>query len=97
MKPWTLELFRSKDGWRLRIRASNGRIIMSSEAYSRCGSAIDTATALQLATKNWLPFSMIETKARHPMRTRRGRMSPLRVRPSDSPSARGHGGGSNAV
>jgi uncharacterized protein YegP (UPF0339 family) len=87
MKLWKLELFRSKNGWRLRIRASNGRIIMSSEAYSSCKKAWKTAMRL-LA----MELVVIE-KARPAMRTRRGRMSPLRVRPSDSPAARGHGGG----
>lgn len=29
-----LELFNSKDGWRIRLKGGNGKIIMSSEAYS---------------------------------------------------------------
>jgi uncharacterized protein YegP (UPF0339 family) len=36
------ELFRSKDGWRVRLRARNGRVLMSSEAYSSKSKARQT-------------------------------------------------------
>lgn len=46
-----IELFLDKDKkWRLRIRAENGRIICSSEAYSSKRTCMDTARTL-LASK----------------------------------------------
>ena len=38
-----IEMFMSKDGWRWRIRAFNGRILASSEAYSAFNKCSDIA------------------------------------------------------
>ncbi len=43
---YKVELFESKDGPRLRIVASNGRIICSSEAYDSKGSRTRTVKKL---------------------------------------------------
>jgi uncharacterized protein YegP (UPF0339 family) len=42
-----LELFKDKkDKYRIRLRASNGKIIMSSEAYASRRNAMDTANSI---------------------------------------------------
>lgn len=46
MSSYTIELFESKDGWRWRIRHSNTKILVSSEAYSSKRKALNTATKL---------------------------------------------------
>ncbi len=42
----TAELFKSEDGWRFRLIASNGEVIAASEAYSRKIDARNAAKAL---------------------------------------------------
>ena len=46
MKSWKLEIFRDKQKkCRIRLRSGNGRIIMSSEAYSSHSKAVETVNA----------------------------------------------------
>ncbi|RLF49980.1 MAG: DUF1508 domain-containing protein [Thermoplasmata archaeon] len=44
--PFYYEIWKSKDGWRFRVKASNGRTIMSSEAYSSRTKMIHTLERL---------------------------------------------------
>jgi uncharacterized protein YegP (UPF0339 family) len=45
-KAWKLEIFRDKQKkCRIRLRSGNGRIIMSSEAYSSHSKALETVNA----------------------------------------------------
>lgn len=44
-----LILFRGKEGyWRIRLKAANGRILMSSEAYSKKDKARKTAESISV-------------------------------------------------
>lgn len=52
-----IELFLSADGWRWRIRHSNGNILATSEAYSAKGEAQDTVANLAKATR--FPVSIV--------------------------------------
>ena len=38
-----VELFKGADGWRWRLRASNGEILATSEAYTDKRNAVETA------------------------------------------------------
>ena len=42
-----IELFEGKDGWRWRLRAANGEILATSEAYSSKDAAEETAEILE--------------------------------------------------
>ena len=44
--PFYYEKWKSKDGWRFRVKSSNGRIIMSSEAYSSHAKMMQTLERL---------------------------------------------------
>ncbi|MGQ0670832.1 MAG: YegP family protein [Actinomycetota bacterium] len=46
MRPWHVQLFPSKDGWRFRIVAGNGRIVAPSQAYA-------TKSNAKRAAKRW--------------------------------------------
>ena len=51
-KAWKLEIFRDKQKkCRIRLRSGNGKIIMSSEAYSSHGKAIETVEAFNYFLK----------------------------------------------
>ena len=41
-----LELYRARDGWRMRLRGANHKILMSSAAYSSLRSLARTARRL---------------------------------------------------
>jgi len=45
------ELWKSKDGWRIRLKARNGCILLSSEAYSTKQSALRTLKMLRRSVK----------------------------------------------
>lgn len=56
-----LEIFKDKAGApRLRLRAGNGRIIMSSEAYSSKRAATETAQSVQKLMKDHMPLVYAE-------------------------------------
>lgn len=46
MKAPHFEVYRAKDGWRWRLKASNGRIVATGEAHTRKADAIRAAAAL---------------------------------------------------
>ena len=56
MKAPHFEVYRAKDGWRWRLKASNGRIVATGEAHTRKADAIRAAAALsglaELASKH---------------------------------------------
>jgi len=41
-----IELFEGVDGWRWRLRADNGEILATSEAYSDKSAAVETVQSL---------------------------------------------------
>lgn len=47
-----VELFYGQDGWRWRIRAQNGEILATSEAYSSKSKALETAEMLDQALRS---------------------------------------------
>ncbi len=49
-REYRIEMWRSKDGWRWRIRHVNGNILASSEAYSTKKDCRDTVAGLAKAT-----------------------------------------------
>lgn len=49
-----LELFKGDDGWRLRLRARNGRILVVSEAY------FSRFNARRAARKNFPDITVVE-------------------------------------
>lgn len=55
----TLEMFKDKNKkWRIRLRASNGKIIMSGEAYERKENAIKTLNSIIVS--NTHGFNILE-------------------------------------
>lgn len=49
MKRNKIEVYKSLDGWRWRVRARNGEIVAVSEGYSTGQHALDGASALKRA------------------------------------------------
>lgn len=45
------EVWLSKDGWRVRLRSRNNRILLSSEAYTRKADAVRAAVRLMQHTE----------------------------------------------
>lgn len=47
-----IQLFKGEDGWRWRLRATNGKVLATSEAYSSKDKAEQTAKAVKSAFKD---------------------------------------------
>jgi uncharacterized protein YegP (UPF0339 family) len=66
MKPLTLTIYQSSDGWRWRLKAANGRIVADGgEAYKSRANAIRAARRLQTALIVVDPVPGVEPSRQH--------------------------------
>ena len=43
------EIYEAKDGWRFRLKAGNGEVVATGEAYSSCSAAVKGTEAVRRA------------------------------------------------